>query len=98
MIPWQNWICQDWFLLRLLIWHIYDVKMFNCMVPGAIGTISGFISPQPRVTPMSSYVWYLGTSPFSTTRSLNQADQPGILCIPGINGVIWTECYTNLLD
>jgi hypothetical protein len=81
-------------LLILLILHLFDAKMFNCMVPGAIGTISGFISPQARVIPMSSYVWHLGTSCLSTTRILNQADQPGILHIPGINGVIWTENAT----
>ncbi len=40
-------------LLMLLILHLLDAKMFNCMVPGAIGTISGFINPQARVIPMS---------------------------------------------
>jgi len=45
--------------------------------------MAGFVGPQARVHPARFY--------FSTTRNPDQADQPYILHIPGINGIIRAE-------
>jgi hypothetical protein len=45
--------------------------------------MAGFIGPQARVHPARFY--------FSTTRNPDQADQPCVLHIPGINDIIRTE-------
>jgi hypothetical protein len=58
-----------------------------CLVPAQqslLPPMVGFVGPEARVLPESSYVIFH----LSTTRNPDQADdQPFILHVPGINGV-----------
>jgi hypothetical protein len=71
--------------------------MFNytlCLVllqRSQLPPMAGFIDPQAQLLPMSSCVWNLDTFRLSTTRNADQADQPCILHIPGMNGIIRTQ-------
>jgi hypothetical protein len=70
--------------------------MFNCTVPGPVQPslwppMAGSIGSQCRVVPISFYVWNMGTFHLSGYQKSRWADQPCILHIPGINGIIRTE-------
>jgi hypothetical protein len=53
--------------------------------------MAGLVGPQARELPVSSCVSNPDTFHLSTTRDSHQSDQPCILHIPGINGIIRIE-------
>ncbi len=62
-----------------------------CLVPlqlSLLPPLAGLVGPQARELPVSSCVWNPDTFHLSTTRDSHQSDQPCILHIPGINGII----------
>jgi hypothetical protein len=71
--------------------------MFNytlCLVllqRSQLPPMAGFIGPQAKMLPVSPCVWNLDTFRLSTTRNADQADQPCVLRIPGMNGIIRTQ-------
>jgi hypothetical protein len=80
--------CFVSFRLHAICWiTLYLVPLQLCLLPPMVS----FIGPQPKVLPMCSCVWNLDTLHLSTTRNPDQADQPCILHIPGINDIIRKE-------
>ncbi len=83
--------CSSFTLCKLLI-PCKKCSITLCLVPlqlSVLPPVVGFIGPQ--VLPMSSCVQNPDTFHSSTTRNPDQADQPCIFHILGINGIIRTE-------
>jgi hypothetical protein len=88
---------------HILRWHLVEhyPSILHAPTFFAIAAISAAthrwwvsLVPKPECFPLSSYVWDLNTVHLSTTRNPDQADQPCIVHIPGINRVTKTEKAT----